>query len=133
MHFNSLRACFLACLSVLFIAGCDSLPGDGGTSTITGKIYIERYNEFGTLYQEYYGGDVKVYIIYGDNIGYDDEVRTSYDGTYKFQFLRKGSYTIFAYSDCLTCDGGTEAKITVAEITDNNQVLELPDIVIESR
>jgi hypothetical protein len=115
------------------MTGCSSLPGDGGTSTIHGKIFVQRYNEFGTMYQDYYGPDERVYIIYGDNIGYDDEVKTAYDGTYKFPFLRKGTYTIYAYSDCLTCDGGSEAKTVQVEITDNNQDIEVEDIVIEAR
>jgi len=130
MKFSSIT---LVVAVLLAISGCSSLPGDGGTSSIQGKIYIERYNEFGTLYQEYYGAEVRVYLVYGDNVGFDDDTRTSYDGTYKFPFLRKGSYTVFAYSECLTCPGGVEVRMVEAEITDNHQVVELPDIVIEER
>lgn len=122
-----------AAIVIFALSGCTSLPGDGGTSTITGKIYTELYNASGTLYQEYYSPDEKVYIIYGDNIAYDDEVSTAYDGTYKFEYLRKGTYTIYVYSDCLLCPGGTEAKIVDVEITDNNSVVELADIIIEKR
>ena len=120
-------------LSVFVLGGCSNLPGDGGTSTITGKIYTELYNESNILYQEYYSPDEKVYIVYGDNIGYDDEVSTSYDGTYKFEFLRKGTYTIFVYSDCLGCPGSFETRMIEIEITDNNSVIELEDIIIEKR
>jgi hypothetical protein len=109
------------------------LPGDGGTSTITGKIFVEHYNASGILYEQYYGPDEKVYIIYGDNIAYDDEVQTSYDGTYKFEYLRKGDYTIYAYSDCLNCPGSREAKIVEVSIADNNQVITIDDITIEKR
>ncbi|HMU69308.1 MAG TPA: hypothetical protein PKK72_11390 [Chitinophagales bacterium] len=130
---NSSLALLLPIAIGFLASGCTSLPGDGGTSTIHGKIYVERYNEFGTLYQDYYGPDERVYIIYGDNIGYDDEVKTSFDGTYKFPFLRKGTYTIYAYSDCLTCDGNTEARSVQVEITENNQDIEVEDIVIEAR
>lgn len=115
------------------IVGCTSLPGDGGTSTLQGKVYVERYNEAGILYQEYYGGEVRVYLVYGDNVGFDDDTRTSYDGSYKFQFLRKGTYTVYAYSDCLTCDGSVEVMKTTIDITDNNEVVEVPDIVIQDR
>lgn len=135
MYFKLLRFSItgIILLSIFTFSGCSTLPGDGGTSTITGKIYVERYNASGTLYQEYYGGDEKVYIIYGDNTAYDDEVRTAYDGTYKFEYLRKGKYTIYAYSDCLTCNGSTEAKIVEVEITENNSVVEIDDIIIENR
>ncbi len=43
--------------------------------------------------------DEDVYIIYGDKDDfYDDNVKTSYDGNFKFTNLRKGNYRIFAYS-----------------------------------
>ncbi len=122
---------FFALLAI--VTGCTSLPGDGGTSTLQGKVYVERYNETGTLYQEYYGGEVRVYLVYGDNVGFDDDTRTSYDGSYKFPFLRKGTYTVFAYSDCLTCDGSVEVVKSTIEITDNNEVVEIPDLVIQDR
>ncbi len=120
-------------LLIVILAGCTSLPGDGGTSTISGKVYIERYNASGTLYQEYYGGEERVYIIYGDGVSYDEETKTSFDGTFKFQFLREGTYTLFVYSDCLTCEGSTEAVIQTAEITDKHQDVTIPDFIIEIR
>ena len=73
------------CLVMIF-SGCNGLPGDGGTSTITGKVFVERYNESGTLYQQYYGAEERVYIIYGDGTSFDDETKTSYDGTFQFPF-----------------------------------------------
>lgn len=43
--------------------------------------------------------DEDVYIIYGDDDDiYDDNIKTSFDGTFKFSNLRKGKYKIFAYS-----------------------------------
>jgi hypothetical protein len=40
-----------------------------------------------------------VFIVYGDNDEiYDDNIKTSYDGTFKFNNLRKGSYKVFAYN-----------------------------------
>ncbi len=128
---NSLSVIVL-CM-ILISSGCNSLPGDGGTSTITGKVFVERYNASGTLYQQYYGAEERVYIIYGDGTTFDDETKTSYDGTFQFQFLRKGTYTVFSYSDCLTCDGSTEVVLQTVEITDNHQDVTTADIVIEKR
>ena len=43
--------------------------------------------------------DEDVYIIYGDEDDiYDDNMKTNYDGTFKFSNLRQGTYKIFAYS-----------------------------------
>lgn len=116
-----------------FFTGCNSMPGDGGTSTISGKIFVESYNLSGILFQEYYGPDERVYIIYGDGTAFDDETKTSYDGSYEFSFLRKGTYTIYCYSDCPICNGLTEPKIITVEITDNHQNITVEDIIIEKR
>lgn len=120
-------------LSITLITGCEQMPGDGGTSELQGKVFVNEYNASGTLFNSYYGPDERVYIIYGDGTTYDDEVRTSYDGSYKFTFLRKGTYKIFTYSDCITCDGGVQAIIEEVEINDNHSTVTVPDLVIDKR
>ncbi|MBS1658753.1 MAG: hypothetical protein K1X63_16875 [Chitinophagales bacterium] len=113
------------------MSACENGPGEGGTSTIKGKIFIQNYNGSGNLVSEYYAPEERVYIIYGDADFYGNDTRTSYDGTYEFQYLRKGSYTVFAYSDCDTCASGTEAIKAMTEITDNHSTVELPDIILK--
>ena len=46
------------------------------------------------------GCDEDVFIIYGNHeYGYDDKVKTSFDGTYRFNYLNDGNYKIYAYND----------------------------------
>ena len=46
------------------------------------------------------GCDEDVFIIYGNHeYGFDDKVKTSFDGTYRFDYLNDGNYKIFAYND----------------------------------
>jgi hypothetical protein len=125
-----LTTLLLILLSFL-IAGCKISPGEGGTSNITGKIKIKEYNASGILINEYYAPDEDVFIIYGEDTVFDDATKTSYEGTYKFTFLRKGAYQIFAYSDCLTCAGFTEVKIVDVEISNNHEDITAPEIIIE--
>lgn len=41
-----------------------------------------------------------MYIVYGDDDNiYDDKIECNYDGTFKFEFLQPGTYTIYAYSE----------------------------------
>lgn len=118
--------------SVLLISSCKKAEGLGGTSAITGKIYVKNYDVGGSnLEGEYYGEEERVYIIYGNGTTSDNDVRTSYDGSYKFEYLNKGNYKIFCYSRCDTCPSGTEAIIKDVEITSNNSTVELEDIVIK--
>ncbi len=120
-------------LILLSFSGCNSLPGDGGTSTITGKVFVDHYNGSGFLYESYYSGEVRVYIIYGDGTTFDNETKTSFDGSFQFNFLREGTYTLFSYSDCVGCEGGIEAHTQTVEITKNHQEVSIPDILIDKR
>ena len=93
-------------LILFFISSCEKGAGEGGTSTIQGSVYkLSTY--FNVLTQQtdtvFYQLDSKkdVYIIYSDNENdfYDDNVETNWNGEYRFDYLRKGDYTIFVYAD----------------------------------
>jgi hypothetical protein len=116
--------------ALLYLNACSTDEGEGGMALITGKIFVQDYNSSGILKGEYYAPDEDVYIIYGDDPVYGDVMKTHFDGTYRFDYLRKGNYTIFAYSDCDTCMSGVRPVLLSAEITTGDQVLELPDIVL---
>lgn len=128
---------FLLILIAVFVAAtiftsCKKEAGEGGTSSIYGKVYVKDYNStFTVLLEEYYAQDVDVYIIYGDDKTFSDRIRTNYDGTYEFKYLRKGTYHVYAYSKDSTLQ--TNAMIPVikdVEITKNNDDVETPEIVI---
>jgi hypothetical protein len=120
-------------LIVISVQSCSKEPGPGGTSSITGKIFIRDFNaSLTTLLGEYYANEHRVYLVYGDDDVYSEDTRTHYDGTYRFKNLRKGTYSVFAYSRVSTQispSGYVPVKKTV-EITSNNQHIVLDDIVI---
>lgn len=125
-------ALYLFMLSLIMMA-CEKPAGEGGTSTIRGKVFIRDYNSnFTQLLAAYYAQEERVYIIYGDHIFYDDNIRTSYDGTYEFSYLRPGNYTVFAYSkdSTFTVSGGQYAVFENIEITENNQLVEVPTMIL---
>lgn len=111
--------------------GCSKPEGEGGTSVVYGKVYAYNYNAAGVLLDEYYLEDEDVFIIYGDEDNYyDDSYKTTFDGSFRFQYLTKGTYTVFVYSDCNSCPSGTEAISQTFEITSNNQDIVLGDFEI---
>lgn len=113
------------------LSSCEKQAGEGGNSIIKGKIWVENYNGAGNLVSSYYGPEERVYIVYGDNTIHDDDTRTGPDGQYKFVGLQPGKYRVFAYSDCATCDSGTEAVYAGdIEITDRAQEVEVQDITV---
>ena len=121
----------LAAVAMLLISSCAKPEGEGGTSTIQGKVWAQDYNGSGVLQEEFYAPDENVYIIYGDEDNYyDDRYETSFDGSYRFQYLRPGTYTVFVYSDCVDCYSGIEAVSQTVEVTGNNEDIILDDLVI---
>lgn len=117
----------------LIISSCSKEPGEGGTSSISGKVYVKDYNStFTKINAEYYGAEEDVYIIYGDNTVYDNTFKTSYDGSYRFDHLRKGKYRIFCYSkdSTMTVPSGIFPVIREVEITSNKQDIQLEDLII---
>ena len=121
-----------AILSMLSVA-CKKEPGLGGKAEIQGEVTVMDYDQtFNTLNGTYPGADRWVYIVYGDNVSFNDKVKTSYEGVYQFKYLYKGDYTIYTYSKDSTLQdpSGQVAVIQELEITDKKQVVELPDMIV---
>lgn len=127
---------FFSALALL-LSSCNK-EGKGGSASIEGKIKIEYikvsaagYTPIDTIDAQ----DERVYIIYGDNSTYNDDVRTSYNGNYKFDFLYKGDYKIYVYSECVfntdTCVSETKVIIEDVTISSSNGATTVPDITIE--
>lgn len=118
-------------MASILMAGCTQPEGEGGTAAVYGKVYAYDYNSSGVLIDEYYLADEDVFIIYGDEDNYyDDSYKTSFDGSFRFQYLTKGTYTVFVYSDCISCPSGTEAISQTFEITSNDQDIVLDDMEV---
>lgn len=125
------KSVFLIIITFYFlITACSPEEGEGGRALITGKVFVQDYNSSGILKGEFYAPEESVYLVYGDNAVYDDVMKTHYDGTYRFEYLHKGHYTIFAYSDCDTCASTVRPIIIEADIVESDQVLVLPDLVL---
>lgn len=118
---------FYLLLLILFFISCKKPAGEGGTSTIKGQVWVEDWNNAFTVKNgEYAGADEDVYIIYGDNAGYGDKVKASYDGTFEFRYLRKGKYKIYVYSKdkTLASQSGDTYVLQEIQITKNKQTVE---------
>ncbi len=115
---------------VVCLASCAKDAGEGGTSSIQGKIFGYDINAAGVVTDSAYVQDARVYISYGDGTTVDNDVRTSYTGDYIFRGLRKGIYTIFVYSQCNDCPFNQEVVKQTFEITENKQEVIVPDLKI---
>lgn len=107
---------FGICAIAIFTA-CKKGPGEGGRAFIKGKIYVKNYKAYPdtTLQAEYFGQDENVFIVFGEGPGIGKSVKSSYDGSFQFEYLRKGKYKVYALSDDRA--SGINSK-TIAEIRD---------------
>lgn len=120
-------------------SSCKKEAGEGGDSSVTGRVHVKDYNaSFTSLNGEYNGAEEDVYIIYGNDVSFGDRERTSHDGMYSFRFLQPGKYKIFAYSKDSTgryrnqvnLNAPKVAIIKEVEITKSDQKVDVEDIVI---
>ena len=120
---------FVACS----LFSCKKPSGVGGTSTIKGRLKVANwtagYPGPSTYLGTSIGEDISVYIVYGDTGFYNDNVKSNYDGTFQFDYLNKGKYKIFAYSDDTSLAGKKPVLINTF-INKNRSVVDLGDVTI---
>lgn len=127
---NKIKLIFPIFILFMVFSSCRKVEGPGGSVTIKGVV-IER-NHVGTSIFEYPAADQDVYIIYGsENSFYDDDVSTSYDGSFEFRYLQKGDYQIFAYQDNPSVASGTDEVLVQVNASENNQIIILDTIYID--
>lgn len=124
---------FVVLLVTTTFLGCKKVEGPGGSSSIEGKIYAKVRDGFGNVVKEYYLEKEDVYIIYGgDGTYFDDDIETSYDGSFRFDYLEVGTYQIFVYEKCLPneCESGKRVVLKTVEITEKKSTVDLGTIEI---
>jgi hypothetical protein len=120
----------------LFAMGCSKPAGPGGKATVKGRVYARDYDNTQTyMISKGYSAGESVYICYGHSNDIGDNVKTSYDGSFKFMYLNKGHYKVFVNSLDTNIRGikGNDTEVPVIveiDIKDTKQTVDLGDIVI---
>ncbi len=123
----------LGLFAVILSVSCKKPAGEGGNSSIKGNIWVEEWDATFTVHNssnDRVGMGDNVFIIYGDDVSYGDKKECSYDGTFEFKYLRKGTYTIYVYSKD-PGPSGTKAIVKTVEITDKKQTVDAGQFVIK--
>ena len=60
----------------LFTVSCSKEPGEGGSSSISGKVFGYDINTAGVITDSAYAGDYRVFISYGYEGTADNDIRT---------------------------------------------------------
>jgi hypothetical protein len=135
-----MRNLLIICAIAIGFTACEKSAGEGGTSEIEGqvyKIFTFQNPTTGAWDTSYFQLDAgrDVFIIYSnDNTElYDDKFDTDYNGKYHFEYLRKGEYTIYTYSDS-TDNSNVKHEYPVFKqitISSNNSTNTIGDFIIE--
>ena len=100
-----MRTSIAVVAAVLLLAACTKQAGEGGAGRVHGRVVKEIrlvMSNPGTVVASYAAPDEEVWIQYGESLSPDDRVHTNYDGEFEFEFLRRGEYTVYVYSEDTT-------------------------------
>lgn len=113
----------------MMFASCNKGPGEGGAGTVQGFVKLIHHpdDDFTLSPDTMAASKTDVFIIYGDEAYFGDDLETGSDGMYQFKYLLPGNYTVFAYS---TLPSGE--KVAVSETVDlqRGTVVNVPTLYI---
>jgi hypothetical protein len=91
----------MLCTAFSVFISCNQDEGFGGSSSVEGYVYnVIHYNDnYSFMTDTVPALGKKVYISFGDDMSVGDNTDAGSDGYYRFDYLRKGSYRIYAYSE----------------------------------
>ncbi|MDR0799897.1 MAG: hypothetical protein LBN18_09085 [Dysgonamonadaceae bacterium] len=94
IHFYFLLAC------LLILTSCNKDEGLGGSSSLEGYVYsvVHSDDNFSFAADTFPALDKDVFLEFGDDLSIGQRIRSGRDGYYRFDYLRKGNYTVYALS-----------------------------------
>lgn len=116
-------------VAVLLLPSCNKGPGEGGTGTVQGFVKLVHHpdDDYTLTPDTIVAAKTDVYIIYGDENYFGDDVETGADGMYQFEYLRSGEYTVFAYS---TLPSGEKVAVSETVNLERGAVVNVPTLYI---
>ena len=122
---------FLMMLFVLalIMPSCNKGPGEGGTGTVQGFVKLVHHpdDDYTLTSDTMAAAKTDVFIIYGDEAYFGNDVETGTDGMYQFEYLRPGDYTVFAYS---TLPSGEKVAVSESVNLQRGAVVNVPTLYI---
>lgn len=121
----------LLCLlvAVALLPACNKGEGKGGTGTLQGFVKLVHHpdDDYTLGVDTVTAAKTDVFLVYGDDPFYGDDIETGPDGMYQFEYLRPGNYTVFAYS---TLPSGEKVAVSQTVELPRGAVVTAPTIYI---
>lgn len=113
----------------LILPSCNKGPGEGGTGTLQGYVKLVHHpdDNYTLTPDTMAAAKTDVFIIYGNEVYFGNDVETGADGMYQFEYLRPGDYTVFAYS---TLPSGEKVAVYESVNLQHGAVMNVPTLYI---
>lgn len=108
-------------LCVISFLSCTKNEGKGGRLSINGNVKKIIVSTKGIKVDTVAGVDRDIFITYGESEYINDDIKSDINGSFHFPFLKKGQYTITAYSDCYNCSEGKKQVKKDISVTKNSE------------
>lgn len=114
---------------MLLLPSCNKNEGKGGTGTIQGFVKLVHHpdDDFSLSVDTMVAAKTDVFVVYGDDPYFGDDVETGADGMYQFEYLTPGNYTVYAYS---TLASGEKVAVSESVSLARGAVAQVPTIYI---
>ena len=113
----------------LLFTSCNKGPGEGGIGTVQGYVKLVHHpdDDYTLTPDTMVAAKTDVFIIYGDEAYFGDDLETNAEGLYQFEYLLPGSYTVFAYS---TLPSGEKVAVSETVELARGAVVNVPTLYI---
>ena len=127
---NRITRFLMALLALaLILSSCNKGPGEGGTGTVQGYVKLVHHpdDDYTLTTDTMVAAKADVFIVYGDEAYFGNDVETDAQGMYQFEYLRPGDYTVFAYS---TLPSGEKVAVSESVNLQRGAVAKVPTLYI---
>lgn len=113
----------------LVVSSCNKGPGSGGSGTLQGFVKLVHHpdDDFTLTPDTLVAAKTDVFIVYGDEAYFGNDVETGLDGMYRFEYLLPGNYTVFSYS---TLPSGEKIAVSETVELQRGTTVKVPTIYI---
>lgn len=126
---RTFKSFLILAVTALLLSACNKGPGEGGTGTVQGFVKLVHHpdDDYTLTPDTMVAAKTDVFIIYGDEAYFGDDAETNADGMYRFEYLRSGDYTVFAYS---TLPSGEKVAVSETVELQRGTIANVPTLYI---
>ena len=122
---------FMLAIIAFSFMSCNKDEGEGGNGTVQGYVKLIEHSDdnYSLITDTVVASKTDVFIVYGDDNYFGDDVETDDKGFYRFKYLTEGNYTLFSYS---TLPSGERIPVSTSASLSKGSTANAPTLYIHS-